>query len=58
MNFKLTEHIRNTISLLYKQKNGWNSYVWNFFSDKIKFGLNFAENRQFQVDHVYYVIVT
>ena len=28
---KLTEHVRNSIFLLYKQKTGWNSDIWNFF---------------------------
>ena len=51
MDLKLTEHIRNTISL-YKQKTGWNFDIWNFFlAKKINFGLYFAENRHFQVGH-------
>ena len=45
---KLSEHVRNTISLLYKQKTGWNSDIWNFFSEKMIFffifGLVFTEN--------------
>ena len=52
MDLKLTEHVRNTISLPYKQKTGWNSDIWNFFSEKINFGLYFTENRHFQVGHV------
>ena len=51
MDPKFTEHVRNTIFLLYKQKTGWNSYIWNFFSEKINFGLYFAENRHSQVGH-------
>ena len=51
MNLKLKEHIRNTISLLYMQKIGWNSDILNFFSKKINFGLYFAENRHFQLGH-------
>ena len=27
MGLTLTEHVRNTISHLYKQKNGWNSDI-------------------------------
>ena len=42
MDLKLKEHVRNTISLLYKQKIGWNSDIWNIFSEKINFGLYFA----------------
>ena len=52
MDLKLTEKVRNTISLLYKQKTGWNSDIWNFFRDKTKFVLYFAENQHFQVSHV------
>ena len=50
---KLTEHVRNTIFLLYKQKTGWNSDIWNFFWRKFKFALYFPENRLFQVGHVW-----
>ena len=50
---KLTEHVRNTISLLYKQKPGWNSDIWNFFWRKFNFALYFPENRLFQVGHVW-----
>ena len=45
--------MRNTISLLYKQKTGWNSDIWNFFWRKFNFALYFPENRLFQVDHVW-----
>ena len=34
MDIKLTKHARNTISLLYKQKAGWNSNIGNFFKEK------------------------
>ena len=34
MDLTLTEHVRNTISLLYKQKTGWNSDFCKFFSEK------------------------
>ena len=37
MVLKLSGHVRNTIFLLYKQKTGWNSDIWNFFSKKIDF---------------------
>ena len=37
MVLKLSGHVRNTISLLCKQKTGWNSDIWNFFSEKIDF---------------------
>ena len=42
MVLKLSGHVRNTISLLYKQKTGWNSDIWNFFSEKIDFFFNFG----------------
>ena len=42
MVLKLSGHVRNTISLLYKQKTGWNSDIWNFFSEKIDFFSNFG----------------
>ena len=42
MELKLSEHIRNTISLLYKQKTGWNSDIWNFFSEKNELFFNFG----------------
>ena len=47
---KLTEHVGITISLLYKQKTRWNSYIQNFygkilnfayFTQKIEIELNF-----------------
>ena len=34
MDLKLTEHVRNTISLLYKQNTGRNSDIWNFLAKK------------------------
>ena len=46
MYLKLTEHARNTISILYKQKKkkkkkknttGWNSDILNLFSEKNQF---------------------
>ena len=36
---------------MYKQKNGWNSDIWNFVKEKINFGLYFAVNQHFQVGH-------
>ena len=57
MDIKLTEHVRNTISLLYKQqqqqqqKPGENPLFGTFSAKKINFGLYFAENRHFQVGH-------
>ena len=39
MDLRLTEHVRNTISLLYKQKTRWNSDISYWFSEKINFGL-------------------
>ena len=42
MVLKLSGHVRNTISLLYKQKTGWNSDIWNFCSEKIDFFFNFG----------------
>ena len=32
MDLKLPEHVRSTISLLYKRKHRWNSDIWNFFT--------------------------
>ena len=53
---KLTEHVGITIFLLYKQKTWWNSDIQNFYSEILNF-LNFrlfsAENRNFQVQHVF-----
>ena len=37
MVLKLSGHLRNTVSLLYMQKTGWKSDIWNFFSKKIDF---------------------
>ena len=37
MVLKLSGHVRNTISLLYMQNTGWNSDIWNFFSEKMDF---------------------
>ena len=42
MVLKLSGHARNTISLLYKQKTGWNFDIWNFYSEKIDFFFNFG----------------
>ena len=53
---KLTEHVGITISLLYKQKNQWNSDIQNFYSEILNFRLFYVKNRnlaQFQVRHVY-----
>ena len=46
MDLKLTEHVRNPISLLYKQKTWRNSDIWNL-TKKINLGLYFAENQHF-----------
>ena len=52
MDLKLTEHARNTVSLrlLYEQKIP----IFGTFSktQKMNFGLYFAENLHFQVGHV------
>ena len=55
MDLKRTDHLRNTISLLYylKVKNRVKIRYLDFFSEKIHFGLHFAENRQFQVGDVF-----
>ena len=57
MDLKLTEHVKNTISLC-KQNTGWNSDLELFSKKKKKkkknywyvlnFGLYFAENRPFK----------
>ena len=56
MVLKFSGHIRNTISLLYKQKTEWNSDVWNFFSEKngfyFQFWSIFIENPLFESGHV------
>ena len=52
MDLKFTEHVRNAMFLLNKQKTRWNSDIRNFFSEKIKFGLYSPKNRHFQVSHV------
>ena len=36
----------------FKQKSGWSSDIWNFFSEKINSGRYFAENLHYQVGHV------
>ena len=40
---KLTEHVRITISLLYKQKTRWNSDIQNFYSEIFNFRLFYAK---------------
>ena len=52
MGLKLTEHVRNIIPIIYKQKTGWNTDIWNFLEKKINFSLYFADNQTFQVGHV------
>ena len=54
MDLKLTEHVRNTISLLYRpnKKPGEIPIFETLFSEKINFDLYFDENRHFQVGHV------
>ena len=57
MVLKLSGHVRNTVSLLYKQKSGWNSDFWNFFSEKMdfffQFWFTFTENPLFESGHVW-----
>ena len=36
MDLKLTEQVRNTISLLYREKTGFKFDIWNFLVKKIK----------------------
>ena len=53
---KISGHVRNTISLLYKQKTVWNSDIWNFFNKKIvffQFWCIFSENPLFESGHVW-----
>ena len=50
MVLKLSGHVRNTISLLYKLKTGWNSAIWNFF---FQFWSIFTENPLFESGHVW-----
>ena len=49
---KLTEHVGNTIFVLYKEKTRWNSDIQNFYSEILNFRLFLAKNRNFQVPHV------
>ena len=58
MVLKLTEHVRNTISLLYKQKTGWNSDIWNFFRKKSILAYISLKINIFRSAILYYVIVT
>ena len=51
MDLKLTEHVRNTIFLLYKQNPGEIPIFGTILAEKINVGQYFAENRHFQVDH-------
>ena len=57
MVLKLSGHVRNTISLLHMQKTGWNSDIWNFFSEKngffCQFWSMFTENPIFESGHVW-----
>ena len=57
MVLKLSGHVRNAISLLNKQKTGWNFHIWNFFSWKIDFFFQFCsvftENPLFESGHVW-----
>ena len=50
MDLKLTEHVRIPFPF-FICKNWGKSDIWNFFSEKINFGLYFAENRHLQVHH-------
>ena len=54
MDLKPTEHVRNTISLLYnlKKKPGEIAIFGSFLGEKFNFGLYFAENWHFQVGYV------
>ena len=52
MDLKLTEHVRNPISLQnLSKKAGEIPISGTFFSEKINFSLYFAENQHFQVGH-------
>ena len=42
MVLKHSGHVTNTIFLLYKQKTGWNSDIWNFFSEQMDVFLDFV----------------
>ena len=44
---KLIEHVRITISLLYKQKTRWNSDFQNFDSEILNFRLFYPKKSQF-----------
>ena len=57
MVLKLSGHVRNTISLLFRQKTGWNSDIWNFFKRKnwffFQFWSTFTENPLFESGNVW-----
>ena len=44
---KLAKHVGITISLLYKQKNRWNSDIQNFHSEILNFRLFYEKKSQF-----------
>ena len=55
---KLTEHVRITIFLLYKQKTRWNSDIQNFYSEILNFFFEFLpifrkKKSNFQVRDVF-----
>ena len=54
---KFTERVGITILLSYKQKTWWNSDMQNFYSDILYFRLLYAKYRNFQVRHVFYVVI-
>ena len=58
MDLKLTEHVKNTISLLYKQKTWWNSDIWNFLAKKSILAHISLKIDIFRSAMLYYVIVT
>ena len=52
----LTEYVRNTVSLLYKQQKGWNSGIWNFLAKKIILAYISLKIDIFRSVMLYYVI--
>ena len=61
MLLKLTEHVRITISLLYKQKPRLNSDIQNFYSEILNFRQFYAKNRnlaQFSCPACLYDVIT
>ena len=58
IDLKLTKHVTNTISLLYRKKTWWNSDIWNFLAEKSILAYISLKIDIFRSAMLYYVIVT